>query len=101
MVRIGVRPDDHTFPFVVKACVDHFEVEKGMEVHGLVFKLGFDCDVFVGNTLLLFYGNCGDFSGAGKVFEEIPDRDIVSWNTILGVFSVNGCFLKCVSCFGR
>ena len=81
--------------------MDHFEVEKGMEVHGLVFKLGFDCDVFVGNTLLFFYGNCGDFRCAGKVFKEMLDRDVVSWNTILGVYLVNVCSLKCLSCFGR
>ncbi|XP_057480662.1 pentatricopeptide repeat-containing protein At1g18485-like [Actinidia eriantha] len=99
MVRIGVRPDDHTFPFVIKACVDCFEVEKGKEVHGLVFKLGLDCDVFVGNTLVLFYGNCGDLRGAEKVFDEMPARDIVSWNTILGVFSVNGCCVEVLELF--
>nr|POF19798.1 pentatricopeptide repeat-containing protein, chloroplastic [Quercus suber] len=92
MVRTGVRPDDHTFPFVLKACSDYTEVQKGMEVHGVVFKLGFDLDVYVGNTLLMFYGNCGSLSDARKVFDEMPERDAVSWNTIIGVLSVNGCY---------
>jgi hypothetical protein len=48
MVRTGVRPDDHTFPFVLKACSDFLEVRKGMEIHGIVFKLGFDMDVLLG-----------------------------------------------------
>ncbi|KAM3705271.1 hypothetical protein ACJW31_03G067700 [Castanea mollissima] len=92
MVRTGVRPDDHTFPFVLKACSDYTEVRKGMEVHGVVFKLGFDLDVYVGNTLLMFYGNCGSLSDARRVFDEMPERDAVSWNTIIGVLSVNGCY---------
>ncbi|CBI35582.3 unnamed protein product, partial [Vitis vinifera] len=90
MVRIGVRPDDHTFPFVLKACADAFEVRKGREVHGSVVKLGFESDVFVGNTLLSFYGNCGGLRDAGRVFDEMPEKDLVSWNTMIGVFSVNG-----------
>ena len=90
MVRNSVVLDDHTFPFVLKLCSDFLEFQKGVEIHGTVVKLGFDWDVFVGNTLLSFYGNCGDLTSARKVFDEMPDRDVVSWNTIIGVFSFNG-----------
>ncbi|KAA8550001.1 hypothetical protein F0562_001685 [Nyssa sinensis] len=99
MVWDGVKPDDHTFPFVLKVCSDYSEIPKGKEVHGLVFKLGFDSDVFVGNTLLLFYGGCGDLRDAESMFDEMIDRDIVSWNTIIGVFSVNQCYTKAVDLF--
>ncbi|KAF2300116.1 hypothetical protein GH714_009213 [Hevea brasiliensis] len=94
MVRNGVRPDDHTFPFVLKACADSLNIQKGMEIHGFVFKLGFDLDVFVGNTLLLFYGNCGNLTDVKRVFDEMLERDVVSWNTVLGVFSVNGFYVE-------
>ncbi|XP_071722987.1 pentatricopeptide repeat-containing protein At1g18485-like [Rutidosis leptorrhynchoides] len=90
MVRIGIRPDDHTFPFVLKACADKCEFRKGMEIHGCVFKHGFDSDVYVNNTLLLFYGNVKETRYARIVFDEMHERDIVSWNTIIGAFSVNG-----------
>ena len=59
MLRSGVVPDDHTFPFVLKLCTDYTEIKKGLEVHGMLMKLGFDYDVFVNNTLL-FYGSFGD-----------------------------------------
>ncbi|XP_050236310.1 pentatricopeptide repeat-containing protein At4g14170-like [Mercurialis annua] len=101
MVRIGVRPDDYTFPFVLKACADYLSVRKGLEIHGCVFKLGFDFDVYVGNTLLLFYGNSEFLWEAKKVFDEMPERDMVSWNTILGVFSVSGFYVEAINLFSE
>ncbi|KAK1402857.1 Pentatricopeptide repeat-containing protein [Heracleum sosnowskyi] len=90
-MRSGVCPDDYTFPFVIKMCCDYGEGWKGREVHGVVFKLGFDFDVYVGNTLLLFYGKCGGLRDVERVFDEMSERDVVSWNTVIGVFS--GCGL--------
>ncbi|PHT32930.1 hypothetical protein CQW23_29267 [Capsicum baccatum] len=87
MLRSGVVPDDHTFPFVLKLCTNYTEVKKRLEVHGLLMKLGFDYDVFVNNTLLLlFYGSFGDLAGARTVLNEMPKRDLVSWNSVIRVF---------------
>lgn len=65
-------------------------------------KLGFDGDVFVGNTLLAFYGSSMDvldLRDARKVFDEMPERDIISWNSIITVFSANGCLLEALDRF--
>lgn len=75
------------------------EVDKGREVHGVVFKLGFDGDVFVGNTLLVLYGNCGFFHDAMKVFDEMCERDKVSWNTVIGLCSVQGLYEEALGFF--
>lgn len=99
MVRNCVVRDDHTFPFVLKVCSDFSEFRKGLEIHGCVFKLGFDSDVFVGNTLLSLYGSGGDLESARKVFDEMPERDVVSWNTAIGVYSVNGFCLEALRCY--
>ncbi|KAJ8450587.1 hypothetical protein Cgig2_020224 [Carnegiea gigantea] len=99
MFRDGVRPDDHTFPSALKACADFSLVQKGKEVHGFAIKVGFDRDVYVGNTLLLFYSSCSDLGSAQKMFEEMPERDIVSWNTMIGAFSANGCYEEAVGVF--
>nr|KAJ0215038.1 hypothetical protein LSAT_V11C300148700 [Lactuca sativa] len=99
MIRNGVRPDDHSFPFVLKVCSDYHEVWKGQEVHGLVCKLGFDSDVFVGNTLLRFYGECSSINDAEKVFDEMPERDAVSWNTLIAVFSIKFSYDKAIALF--
>ncbi|KAG9152475.1 hypothetical protein Leryth_016406 [Lithospermum erythrorhizon] len=93
MVRRNVAFDDHTFPFVLKICADSMEVRKGMEVHGRLVKVGLRDNVFVGNTLLLLYGNSEEFRLVEKVFDEMPELDVVSWNTMVKVFSFSGCGL--------
>lgn len=93
------RPDDYTFPFVLKICTDFLYVSKGLEVHGRLIKAGLDGDVFVNNTLMLFYGSCGDLWSAEKVFDEMPVRDLISWNTLLRVFSDNDCHSESVGLF--
>ncbi|XP_028100066.1 pentatricopeptide repeat-containing protein At3g22690-like, partial [Camellia sinensis] len=77
MVQNGVEPDDHTFSFVLKVCVDYLEIWKGKKAHGLLFKLDFDLDLFVGNTLLLFYDGCGYLSDAEKEFDKMSERGIM------------------------
>ncbi|KAK7292628.1 hypothetical protein RJT34_15479 [Clitoria ternatea] len=101
MLLSGVKPDDHTYPFVLKGCSDFVQVDKGREVHGVVFKLGFDGDVFIGNTLLAFYGNCGFFGDAMKVFDEMLEKDKVSWNSVIGLCSLHGFYEEALGFYRR
>lgn len=65
------------FPFVLKVCSDYHKVWEGQGFHGLVYKLGFDSDVFVGNTLLRFYGECSGVNDAEKVFDKTSERYVM------------------------
>lgn len=93
------RPDDHTFPFILTACADTSDVEKGLEVHATVLKLGFDSNVFVSNTLILFYGAGGRLDDARNVFDEMPQRDVISWNSIVSLLSNRGCLHEALGRF--
>ncbi|KAK7303110.1 hypothetical protein RJT34_14011 [Clitoria ternatea] len=77
------------------------KIDKGREVHGVIFKLGFDGDVFIGNTLLAFYGNYGFFGDAIKVFDEILERDKVSWNNVYGLCSLHGFYEEALGFYRR
>ncbi|KAL1196165.1 Pentatricopeptide repeat-containing protein chloroplastic/mitochondrial [Cardamine amara subsp. amara] len=76
-------PDKHTFPFVLKACAYIFGLSEGKQIHCQILKHGFSEDVYVNNGLIHLYGSCGCLDLAQKVFDEMPERSLVSWNSMI------------------
>ncbi|KAL3570847.1 hypothetical protein D5086_028096 [Populus alba] len=84
------QPDNFTFPSVIKACGGILDVRLGQVIHGMVIKMGLVLDVFVGNALVGMYGKCGVVDEAMKVFDFMPETNLVSWNSMICAFSENG-----------
>ncbi|GFQ04691.1 pentatricopeptide repeat-containing protein at4g38010 [Phtheirospermum japonicum] len=47
-------------------------------------------DVYVGNSPLNLYTSTGNMNLRGKVFYEMPLRDVVSWTTMISGFKKLG-----------
>lgn len=90
MICRGYSPDKFTIPFVIKACVACFDIQKGKEVQGLAIKTGLFRDMFVHNTLLDLYFKCGDVDSGRKLFDKMPVRSVVSWTTVIAGLSACG-----------
>lgn len=86
MLRLGQKPDNFTYPFVLKACGDLLLRGIGRKVHASVVVGGLEEDVYVGNSILSMYLKFGDVAAAQVVFDKMPVRDLTSWNTM-----VSGC----------
>ena len=71
-----------------------FQVIKLFEGYFVSLLLGFKYDVFYGNTIFRFHGNCDGSRYAKRMFDEILEKDLMSWNTVMKVFFVNGCWAK-------
>ncbi|KAF3438309.1 hypothetical protein FNV43_RR21071 [Rhamnella rubrinervis] len=93
---MGVMPDKFTFPCVIRACCDVVEVWK---IHGMLFKLGLELDVFVGSALVNMYLKFGFVEEAQVVFEELPVKDIVLWNAMVNGYAVIGRFDEALKVF--
>ncbi|KAK1435941.1 hypothetical protein QVD17_01714 [Tagetes erecta] len=87
MVRKCVEMDRRSFVFGLKACED---IRTGEMVHSLVWKVGFDGDLFVQNGLVHFYGERGRLGYARKVFDESCERDVVSWTSLINGYVKQG-----------
>ncbi|PSS10178.1 Pentatricopeptide repeat-containing protein [Actinidia chinensis var. chinensis] len=99
MRREGFLPNNFTFPFVLKACARILDFQLGVKMQSLVVKAGFDCDVFVKTGLVCFYARCGWLGDAHKVFDEMPEKNVVSWTAIISGYIGVGKFREAIDVF--
>ncbi|KAF5191803.1 Pentatricopeptide repeat-containing protein [Thalictrum thalictroides] len=78
-----VRVDPFVLALAFKACACNSELQCGKLIHGYSVKTGFVNSVFVGSALLDMYTKCGCVSMGCRVFDEMPDRNVVSWTAII------------------
>ncbi|GMJ12106.1 hypothetical protein like AT2G37320 [Hibiscus trionum] len=71
----------------ISSCGTKHNIRGGIQYHGLAIKTGFFRNVYVGSSLVTFYGKSGELEKAYKVFEEMPVKNVVSWTTIIAGFA--------------
>lgn len=83
VLELSSEVDGQTIVSVLKACTDLKDVIMGRMLHGFVLRKGFDCDLFLGNSLVDMYSKCNDPDSALQAWKDMPLKNIVSWNSIL------------------
>ncbi|KAL5723820.1 hypothetical protein ACHQM5_007167 [Ranunculus cassubicifolius] len=99
MVCRGIRETSFTFSSLLSVCKGMGFRDQGLQVHCRAICVGCDLDLFVGSALVDFYMQNGCFDDALKVFDEMPERNLATWNSVLrGVCRV-GCLDKLLGFF--
>ncbi|MQM14598.1 hypothetical protein Taro_047532 [Colocasia esculenta] len=83
LLRDGHRPNDHIFPSAAKSCAAVSDARLGAAVHSFAVRTGFGSDVFVASSLVDMYAKCGEIVDARRMFDEMPERNIVSWSGMI------------------
>ncbi|KAH9287895.1 hypothetical protein KI387_032012 [Taxus chinensis] len=90
MQLAGVEWDAVTLASVLPACVALAALQQGKEIHCQILRKGFYSSVFVGSALLDMYCKCGNIEIARRVFDNMLERDAVSWNVMMVGYGVHG-----------
>ncbi|KAK9285179.1 hypothetical protein L1049_024366 [Liquidambar formosana] len=96
----GVLPDNYVFPKVLRACAQSSCLEVGVRVHKDVILSGSEFNVQVCNSLIDMYSKCGDAWSAGQVFDEMAEKDLLSWNSMISGYVSNGFLRLAVDLLG-
>lgn len=90
MRKSDVSPNEYTFAAVISACANLAVTEWGKQIHGHVLCLGLADALSVANSITTLYSKCGLLTSASKVFHGMTRKDIISWSTIIAIYSQGG-----------
>ncbi|OAY85290.1 Pentatricopeptide repeat-containing protein [Ananas comosus] len=74
----------------LRAAAKYGHMERARRAHALVVTSGAASDRFLANNLIAAYAKCGSLSAARDVFDQMPKRDTVSWNSLLSAYALHG-----------
>jgi len=79
-----------TITFCLKTCLSIGTLEFGRGVHVDSIKLNFNSDCFVGSSLIRLYSQYGKIKDAYKVFDEITNKDIFVYTSMITAYGHSG-----------
>ncbi|KAL2490148.1 putative Pentatricopeptide repeat-containing protein [Abeliophyllum distichum] len=83
MLLEEAEPNPFSFSIAVRACASIGSHIYGKQIHAAVVKHGFESSIPVMNSILDMYCSCCHLSEADRCFHGMPERDIITWNTLI------------------
>ncbi|WOL02526.1 hypothetical protein Cni_G11245 [Canna indica] len=100
MQRAGFIPDDCSFVCAISSCSNLSSPSQGKQMHGLTIKTEFPSNqISVENALISMYSKCGNLRDARLLFERMPKRNTVSFNTMIVAYAQHGLGLEAIDLF--
>lgn len=90
MRELGVDANEYTFSCLIKSFAGSPAFSQGAKVHALLVKKGmYHGFLMLQTSLIDMYFKCGRIRWACKVFDEMPERDVVVWGAMIAGFGHN------------
>ncbi|KAL5754915.1 hypothetical protein ACOSP7_023135 [Xanthoceras sorbifolium] len=99
MLRAKIKPDFVTFVSVIPSCENYSSIPYGESLHACVMKLGLETQLSILTALLSMYAKLGDVDSAKFLFDQIPNRSLLSWNAMVSGYVHNGLWNASLSLF--
>ncbi|XP_057819549.2 pentatricopeptide repeat-containing protein At3g02330, mitochondrial [Cryptomeria japonica] len=84
--------DSSTYFHLVQTCIAKKALSEGKQIHSHMKQrvFAFASNTFLQNTLIKLYDKCGSLIDARRVFEQMSETDIFSWNSIFTAYKKHG-----------
>ncbi|KAK1374917.1 Pentatricopeptide repeat-containing protein [Heracleum sosnowskyi] len=95
-----VRPNEASVMSVLTACAHLTELDRGKWIHSYIKRdKNIKADVLLSTALLTMYSKCGAMELAKDVFDKMPDKNVVSWNSMIMGYGMHGDGEKALQMF--
>lgn len=99
MRREDTLPNSHTFAGIFTSASSLLDAFSGQQAHGVAIKVDSFDDVFVGSSLLNMYCKVGLLEEGRKLFDRMPERNSVSWATMISGYAMQRYAVEAVELF--
>lgn len=96
MFHKGLKPEKFCTSSIL-SIVDCLKL--GKQIHSYAQKTGLAADVSVGGSLLTMYSKCRSLDQSFLVFEQTPNKDVVTWASMISGFAEHDCADKAIHLF--
>ncbi|EFJ24724.1 hypothetical protein SELMODRAFT_101093 [Selaginella moellendorffii] len=89
MCQEGELPDRVALLKFIDSCGAAKALSQGREIHSAAASCGMDSDLVTANAIINMYGKCGSIGEAFAVFTRMPEKNVISWSTMIAAFCQN------------
>ncbi|GLT71578.1 hypothetical protein SLA2020_435870 [Shorea laevis] len=83
MLMAEAEWNPYSFSIAARACATIGSRTLGNQIHSVVHKSGLGSNLPVMNSILDMYCRCGCLSEANQYFNEMSQKDLITWNTLI------------------
>lgn len=94
MVESGITVTKYAYSSVLCACGEVGDLGLGREIHASMSTAKVDLDLCASNSLLSMYVKCGAVDSARRMFDGMPMKDVITWNTMISGYVSAGMWVE-------
>ncbi|OMP01756.1 hypothetical protein COLO4_11623 [Corchorus olitorius] len=99
LLMSNLRPNAYTLSIALSICASLSFLSHGKQLHGYILKHHLSLETSLGNALITMYAKCGILNWSLRVFNEMIEKDTISWNSLISAFAQHGEGKEAVNCF--
>ncbi|KAK7349644.1 hypothetical protein VNO77_07166 [Canavalia gladiata] len=96
-----IEPDKVTMINCLSACSQLGALDVGIWIHHYIERHNLSLDVALGTALVDMYAKCGNIARALQVFQEIPQKNCLTWTAIICGLALHGNGHDAISYFKK
>lgn len=101
MNQMNIGMDDVILCSMLNICANLASLALGTQIHGFALKYQPGYDAAMGNALIDMYAKSGEIQDAQHAFDEMNEKNVISWTSLISGYAKHGYGNKAVSLYKK